>query len=87
LHAAEVRIITYLYPESTGIAFITAVDYFTYLYPAVPVDRVFSISYMFACFIPLVLREESREGEREKGRGWDGDIAMDERLSKRERKR
>ncbi|XP_078166756.1 equilibrative nucleotide transporter 1 [Carex rostrata] len=35
-------------------AFITAVDYFTYLYPAVPVDRVFSVSYMFSCFIPLL---------------------------------
>ncbi|XP_072965637.1 equilibrative nucleotide transporter 1 [Typha angustifolia] len=36
-------------------AFITAVDYFTYLYPNVPVDRVFSVSYMLSCLIPLLL--------------------------------
>ncbi|KAJ3708489.1 hypothetical protein LUZ61_012194 [Rhynchospora tenuis] len=35
-------------------AFITAVDYFTYLYPSVPVDRVFSVSYMISCFVPLL---------------------------------
>jgi hypothetical protein len=27
-------------------AFITAVDYFSYLYPGAPVERVFSVSYM-----------------------------------------
>uniref|UniRef100_A0A0D9X5D5 Equilibrative nucleotide transporter 1 n=1 Tax=Leersia perrieri TaxID=77586 RepID=A0A0D9X5D5_9ORYZ len=36
-------------------AYITAVDYFSYLYPGAPVDRVFSVSYMLACFLPLVL--------------------------------
>ncbi|KAF0899498.1 hypothetical protein E2562_019981 [Oryza meyeriana var. granulata] len=36
-------------------AFITAVDYFSYLYPGAPVDRVFSVAYMLACFLPLVL--------------------------------
>ncbi|KAL5222014.1 hypothetical protein ABZP36_026727 [Zizania latifolia] len=36
-------------------AFITAVDYFSYLYPGAPVDRVFSVAYMVSCFIPLVL--------------------------------
>ncbi|KAJ7522806.1 hypothetical protein O6H91_18G027500 [Diphasiastrum complanatum] len=36
-------------------AFITAVDYFDYLYPNTHVDRVFSIAYMFPCFILLLL--------------------------------
>ncbi|XP_010905297.1 equilibrative nucleotide transporter 1 [Elaeis guineensis] len=36
-------------------AFITAVDYFGYLYPAAPVDRVFSVVYMLSCFFPLLL--------------------------------
>lgn len=36
-------------------AFITAVDYFAYLYPAVAVDRVFSVAYMGACLLPLLL--------------------------------
>lgn len=35
-------------------AFITAVDYFDFLYPGAPVDRVFSVSYMVAAFLPLV---------------------------------
>ncbi|OAY80445.1 Equilibrative nucleotide transporter 1 [Ananas comosus] len=35
-------------------AFITAVDYFSYLYPGVPVDRVFSVSYMLSCLVPLL---------------------------------
>ncbi|KAG6498796.1 equilibrative nucleotide transporter 1-like [Zingiber officinale] len=36
-------------------AFITAVDYFSYLYPAAPVDRVFSVAYMLSCLLPLLL--------------------------------
>jgi equilibrative nucleoside transporter 1/2/3 len=36
-------------------AYITAVDYFSYLYPGVPVDRVFSVSYMLSCLLPLLL--------------------------------
>ncbi|KAK8950914.1 Equilibrative nucleotide transporter 1 [Platanthera zijinensis] len=36
-------------------AFITAVDYFSYLYPAVPVDRVFSVAYTVSCLLPLLL--------------------------------
>ncbi|PKA54725.1 Equilibrative nucleotide transporter 1 [Apostasia shenzhenica] len=36
-------------------AFITAVDYFSYVYPAAPVDRVFSVAYMSSCLLPLVL--------------------------------
>ncbi|KAJ0988687.1 hypothetical protein J5N97_007043 [Dioscorea zingiberensis] len=35
-------------------AFITAIDYFSYLYPAAPVDRVFSVCYMISCLIPLL---------------------------------
>lgn len=35
-------------------AFITAVDYFSYLYPSVPVDRVFSVGYMISGLIPLL---------------------------------
>lgn len=35
-------------------AFITAVDYFSYLYPAAPVDRVFSVAYMASALIPLL---------------------------------
>ncbi|KAL0905179.1 hypothetical protein M5K25_027366 [Dendrobium thyrsiflorum] len=35
-------------------AFITAVDYFSYLYPGTPVDRVFSVAYMFSCLVPLL---------------------------------
>lgn len=36
-------------------AYITAVDYFAFLYPGAPVDRVFSVSYMLACLLPLLL--------------------------------
>jgi equilibrative nucleoside transporter 1/2/3 len=36
-------------------AYITAVDYFAYLYPGAPVDRVFSVSYMLSCLLPLLL--------------------------------
>ncbi|CAD6247010.1 unnamed protein product [Miscanthus lutarioriparius] len=36
-------------------AFITAVDYFAFLYPGAPVDRVFSISYMVSGFLPLLV--------------------------------
>lgn len=36
-------------------AFITAVDYFSYLYPDTPVDRVFAIVYMVIGLICLVL--------------------------------
>ncbi|EHA8587756.1 equilibrative nucleotide transporter 1 [Cocos nucifera] len=36
-------------------AFITAVDYFSYLYPAAPVDRVFSVAYMLSCLLLLLL--------------------------------
>lgn len=36
-------------------AFITAVDYFSYLYPAAPVDRVFSVAYMISCLLLLLL--------------------------------
>ena len=36
-------------------AFITAVDYFTYLYPDAPVDRVFAIVYMTVGLIGLIL--------------------------------
>uniref|UniRef100_A0ACD5ZVP4 Uncharacterized protein n=1 Tax=Avena sativa TaxID=4498 RepID=A0ACD5ZVP4_AVESA len=36
-------------------AYITAVDYFSYLYPGAPVDRVFSVSYMLSCLIPLLI--------------------------------
>ncbi|XP_051201047.1 equilibrative nucleotide transporter 1 [Lolium perenne] len=36
-------------------AYITAVDYFSYLYPGAPVDRVFSVSYMLSCLLPLLL--------------------------------
>ncbi|KAJ0969298.1 hypothetical protein J5N97_022175 [Dioscorea zingiberensis] len=36
-------------------AFITAVDYFAYLYPAAPVDRVFSVAYMVTNFIFLLV--------------------------------
>jgi solute carrier family 29 (equilibrative nucleoside transporter), member 1/2/3 len=36
-------------------AFITAVDYFSYLYPGAPVDHVFSVSYMVSCLLPLLL--------------------------------
>ncbi|XP_020590358.1 equilibrative nucleotide transporter 1 [Phalaenopsis equestris] len=35
-------------------AFITAVDYFSYLYPGTPVDRVFSVAYMLSCLLPLI---------------------------------
>lgn len=35
-------------------AFITAVDYFSYLYPGTPVDRVFSVAYMISCLLPLL---------------------------------
>lgn len=36
-------------------AFITAVDYFDFLYPGAPVDRVFSISYMVSALLPLLV--------------------------------
>lgn len=36
-------------------AFITAVDYFSYLYPDASVDRVFSVSYMFTCLLFLLI--------------------------------
>ncbi|KAJ3678200.1 hypothetical protein LUZ60_002003 [Juncus effusus] len=36
-------------------AFITAVDYFSYLYPDVSVDRIYSVSYMISCFLPLLV--------------------------------
>lgn len=36
-------------------AFITAVDYFSYLYPDAPVDRVFAVVYMVVCLIFLLL--------------------------------
>ncbi|KAG0476710.1 hypothetical protein HPP92_013087 [Vanilla planifolia] len=36
-------------------AFITAVDYFSYLYPAAPVDRVFAVAYMISCLVPLLV--------------------------------
>lgn len=36
-------------------AFITAVDYFTYLYPDVMVDRIFAIVYMIVGLICLLL--------------------------------
>ncbi|CAA6664196.1 unnamed protein product [Spirodela intermedia] len=42
----------FLVPWNT---FITAVDYFSYLYPAVPIDRVFSISYMTCALIFLII--------------------------------
>ncbi|KAG8046787.1 hypothetical protein GUJ93_ZPchr0008g14168 [Zizania palustris] len=42
----------FLFPWNS---FITAVDYFSYLYPGVLVDRIFSVSYMASGFIPLVL--------------------------------
>ncbi|CAN4087532.1 unnamed protein product [Withania somnifera] len=35
-------------------AFITAVDYFTYLYPNVMVDRIFAIVYMIVGFVSLL---------------------------------
>ncbi|CAI9092893.1 OLC1v1028251C1 [Oldenlandia corymbosa var. corymbosa] len=36
-------------------AFVTAVDYFSYLYPDVPVDRVFAVVYMIISLIGLVV--------------------------------
>lgn len=36
-------------------AFITAVDYFSYLYPAAPIDRVFAVSYMICALIFLII--------------------------------
>ncbi|RWR79955.1 Equilibrative nucleoside transporter 4 [Cinnamomum micranthum f. kanehirae] len=36
-------------------AFITAVDYFTYLYPDASVDRVFAVVYMLVCLVILLL--------------------------------
>ncbi|KAK1259947.1 Equilibrative nucleotide transporter 1 [Acorus gramineus] len=36
-------------------AFITAVDYFAYLYPGQPVDRVFAVAYMLTCLLFLGL--------------------------------
>ncbi|ERM98869.1 equilibrative nucleotide transporter 1 [Amborella trichopoda] len=36
-------------------AFITAVDYFAYLYPGVAVDRVFAVTYMLVALIFLLI--------------------------------
>ncbi|KAK9145303.1 hypothetical protein Sjap_005206 [Stephania japonica] len=36
-------------------AFITAVDYFSYLYPETSVDRVFALVYMLVCLVSLLL--------------------------------
>ncbi|KAF8378093.1 hypothetical protein HHK36_029429 [Tetracentron sinense] len=36
-------------------AFITAVDYFSYLYPDTSVDRVFSVVYMVVCLVCLLI--------------------------------
>lgn len=36
-------------------AFVTAVDYFSYLYPDAPVDRLFAVVYMIVGLICLVL--------------------------------
>ncbi|WOL09245.1 equilibrative nucleotide transporter 1 [Canna indica] len=36
-------------------SFITAVDYFAYLYPGTPVDRVFSVAYLLTCLALLVV--------------------------------
>lgn len=36
-------------------AFITAVDYFSYVYPGVQVDRVFAVGYMFCALIFLII--------------------------------
>jgi equilibrative nucleoside transporter 1/2/3 len=39
-------------------AFITAVDYFSYIYPDVSVDRIFSVAYMvmgLACLVVIIL--------------------------------
>ncbi|KAK9113293.1 hypothetical protein Syun_020090 [Stephania yunnanensis] len=36
-------------------AFITAVDYFGYLYPGTSVDRVFAVVYMLVCLVSLLL--------------------------------
>ncbi|GAB2220497.1 hypothetical protein Droror1_Dr00008152 [Drosera rotundifolia] len=36
-------------------AFITAVDYFTYLYPSLNVDRIFSVTYMLVGLVSLLL--------------------------------
>lgn len=36
-------------------AFITAVDYFTYLYPEASVDRIFSVAYMIVGLVVLLI--------------------------------
>ncbi|KAF5746615.1 hypothetical protein HS088_TW06G00786 [Tripterygium wilfordii] len=36
-------------------AFITAIDYFSYLYPDVSVDRIFAVSYMLVCLVCLLI--------------------------------
>ena len=36
-------------------AFITAVDYFSYVYPGVQVDRVFAVGYMFCALIFIII--------------------------------
>ncbi|XP_078441028.1 equilibrative nucleotide transporter 1 [Wolffia australiana] len=36
-------------------AFITAVDYFSYIYPDVSIDRIFAVCYMFCALIFLVI--------------------------------
>lgn len=42
----------FLLPWNT---FITAVDYFSYLYPETPVDRIFSVAYMIPCLLVLLV--------------------------------
>lgn len=36
-------------------AYITSVDYFTYLYPTIHIDRVFSIAYMVCFLLSLII--------------------------------
>ncbi|KAJ9176408.1 hypothetical protein P3X46_011721 [Hevea brasiliensis] len=36
-------------------AFITAVDYFSYIYPGVSVDRIFAVAYMLVCLCCLLV--------------------------------
>ncbi|KAL2643277.1 hypothetical protein R1flu_010864 [Riccia fluitans] len=55
--------VCYLLPWN---AFITAVDYFEYLYPNSYIDRVFTVSYLFPCLVTLcvVLVYEDRTSSR-----------------------
>ncbi|KAL3696531.1 hypothetical protein R1sor_010607 [Riccia sorocarpa] len=55
--------VCYLLPWN---AFITAVDYFDYLYPNSHIDRVFSVSYLLPCLVTLcvVLVYEDRTSSR-----------------------